>query len=228
MVQKIITTNISISELKPIIEKQINSIKGRIISTENNSIKWDYKYGKNQLEVIAKFKQINHRTEINIISTNIEGKSLGEGISITNFLKSLSDELIFEEIKEKPKTNIKDNIHTQNKNHQKGFNYKPILFGIAILFFLYFIGNNNNDTSTTIRTTAQGFKASYNEESLSNLVQYSVDKDYQAIEYLLNSGEVFELPAGQEAYIIESKLGRVKIRLKGETNELWTFSEAIK
>lgn len=224
MVQKIITTNVCISVLKPIIEKQIRSIKGEIISNENNSIKWNYKYGKNQLEVIAKFKQINDRIEITINSKNIEGKSLGEGISITNLLESLSDKLVFYELKEKPKYNIQ----TQNINLQKEFNYKPILFGIAILFFLYFIGNNNNDTSTTSRTTGQGFKASYSEESLHNLVQYSVDKDYQSIEYLLNSGEVFELPAGQEAYIIESKLGRVKIRLKGETNELWTFSEAIK
>ena len=107
--------------------------------------------------------------------------------------------------------------------------FKPFIIVTLVLGFLWFLTNNLEDSSTSTRTTKQGFKASYNKESLEKLVQYSSNKDYQSINNLLQSGEVFELPAGQEVYILKSEFpGKVKIRLKGDTNEIWTFIEAIK
>ena len=228
MVQRIITTNVSISELKPIIEKQIRLINGKIISNENDLIQWNFKSGKNQIEVKTSVKKIHQKVEVKIISKNIENKPLGEGIAITNFLNSLSEIIDFEEKKEVQKKEQKTQSIPNYKNHSNNINYKPYLIGIVIILVLYLIGGNINDSTTSNRITQQGFKASYSEETLHNLVTYSVNKDYKAIDNLLNSGEIFELPSGQEAYIIESKFGRVKIRLKGDSNEIWTFTEAIK
>ena len=104
----------------------------------------------------------------------------------------------------------------------------------AIIFAIFFYVFNNKESKIIVDEnskyiTQSGFKASYSEESMKTLVNCSVHKDYACIEQLLYSGEVFELPAGQEAYIIKSEYpGKVKIRLQGETQEIWTFIEAIK
>lgn len=70
---------------------------------------------------------------------------------------------------------------------------------------------------------------SYNKESMEKLVRYSIGKYYDAINQLLYIREVFEIPQGQEAYVVKREFsGKVKIRLKGNTQEIWTFTEAIK
>ena len=73
-----------------------------------------------------------------------------------------------------------------------------------------------------------GYKASLDEETLHKLVTYSVQNDLEGIDRLLFNTKVFDLPANKEAYVIKSKLGRVKIKLIEEQLEVWTFSEAIK
>lgn len=123
------------------------------------------------------------------------------------------------------KPRVKPTSQTQTNNT----NFKPYYIVFIVIFVIYFFSRNTNDNSTLTRITNQGFKASYNKESLEKFVRYSVDQDYDGINHLIYNGEVFELPAGQEVYIVKSEFpGKVKIRLKGDTNEIWTFTEAIK
>lgn len=104
----------------------------------------------------------------------------------------------------------------------------------AIISVIIFIGggilkSQKEDKNSSTYITQSGKMGSYNKESMEKLVRYSTHNDLEAINQLLYSGEIFEIPQGQEVYVIESEFpGKVKIRLKGETQEIWTFIEAIK
>ncbi|MCO6175481.1 hypothetical protein NHF50_10540 [Flavobacterium sp. NRK F10] len=231
MVQKEVITNVPISELKPILEKHIKNIKGNLIFKNRNSLKWNLIYRKNEIEVVTILKKIDDEVLIKLSSKNIDKKTLGEGVAITEFLNSLSQEIELTEVKDttkKTKTK-KPRVKPTSKTQTNNANFKPYYIVLVVVFLIYFFSRNTNDNSTLTRITNQGFKASYNKESLERFVRYSVDQDYDAMNHLIYNGEVFELPAGQEVYIVKSEFpGKVKIRLKGDTNEIWTFTEAIK
>lgn len=108
-----------------------------------------------------------------------------------------------------------------------------VIIVVSIILFLKFTyddkKNFQEQPTSNNYITQGGFKASYNEESMSTLVKCSVQKDYDCIDYLIASSEIFDLPEGLQAYVIESEFnGKVKIRLKGHSQEIWTFIEAIK
>ncbi|WP_299177135.1 hypothetical protein [uncultured Chryseobacterium sp.] len=121
--------------------------------------------------------------------------------------------------------------HTYQNNSNQSANKIVIIGVIFFVVFIYIFSNKENKGLTDVdftRITKSGYKASYNKESMQQLVECSAHRDYGCIDQLLYSGEVFELPAGQEAYIVKSEYpGKVKIRLKGETQDIWTFIEAI-
>lgn len=79
------------------------------------------------------------------------------------------------------------------------------------------------------RTTKAGCWASVSEELLDKAMDYAVAKDYVALQKLLDSKLVFELKAGLEVYVVDTKFfsGKVKIRPVGETVEVWTVLEAV-
>lgn len=121
--------------------------------------------------------------------------------------------------------------HTSQNNVNYSAN-KFVAIGVIILvIFMYIFSNKENNGLINVGSThftQAGYKASYNKESMQKLVECSVHRDYECIDQLLYSREVFELPTGQEAYVIKSEYpGKVKIRLKGETQDIWTFIEAI-
>lgn len=127
------------------------------------------------------------------------------------------------------KTNSKQHIQSNSNSY---LNKISIIGAVAFAIFVYCFGTNENktsiDTSSTY-ITQSGKMGSYNKESMERLVRYSTHNDLEAINRLIYNGEIFEIPQGQEAYVVESEfLGKVKIRLKGDTNEIWTFTEAIK
>ena len=79
------------------------------------------------------------------------------------------------------------------------------------------------------RTTNAGYPASTSEQFLDKAVEYASAHDDEALQELLDTGLVFLLKGGMEVYIVDTKLfsGKVKIRLKGSTTEVWTLYEAI-
>jgi hypothetical protein len=79
-------------------------------------------------------------------------------------------------------------------------------------------------------TTVTGYIASPSEELLDKAISYSVAKDQVALNRLIASGSVIWLKGGIKVQIVDTKIfkGKVKIRLIGETLELWTVSEAVK
>ena len=63
MVQKSVLTQVPISELKKILEKQTISMNGEIISKKGNTTFWNTQYGKSIIEIESK---IGNGTKIEV------------------------------------------------------------------------------------------------------------------------------------------------------------------
>ena len=77
--------------------------------------------------------------------------------------------------------------------------------------------------------TQSGFSACITEDYFDKLGDYSVDKDYDAIQKLIDNKVCFFLKEGVTVYVEEQRWnGVVEIRPKGQTGTVWTNIEAIK
>ena len=77
--------------------------------------------------------------------------------------------------------------------------------------------------------TQSGFSACITEDYFDKLGDYSVDKDYDAIQKLIDNKVCFFLKEGITVYVEEQRWnGVVEIRPKGQTGTVWTNIEAIK
>ena len=121
---------------------------------------------------------------------------------------------------QKPKT-------TQNKEFNLK-NIKPINAIALIIIVVIAIGYFYDDYSPTIYITQKGYYGAYSEEVLDEFTEYSIHKDYEAVQQLMNNGMIISIPPAREAFVVKANFSTVKIRLKGETTELWTVIEAIK
>jgi hypothetical protein len=84
--------------------------------------------------------------------------------------------------------------------------------------------------ATKTKVTVGGYIASPSEELLGKGISYATQKDSVAFGKLLSSGLVIELKDGAPVEIVETKIfsGKIKIRLRGSTTELWTVMEAVR
>lgn len=124
--------------------------------------------------------------------------------------------------------NYKKAIAYQNKEFNIK-NIKPInavVIGIITLFIIGYFSNGDN--LTTVYITQSGYMGASSEEVLDRFTEYSIHKDYEAIQQLMNNGMIVSIPSGKEAFVVKANFSTVKIRIKGETSELWTVIEAIK
>lgn len=211
-------------------------IKGEISSSRNNSIYWKFTYGKQSL----KCKTIIKGSEIETTVTNTANVFIGEGVVVNKFFNLLSERVIVHEKKIKPKridSKRERNFSVNSNFFERNKFFKILGIGFCCLFIYFFVKDYDKNVSSNSATenisqsnnyvTNSGFKASYDENTLEKLVKYSVHNDLNSIQTMLLSGEVFNLPEGKEAYILESKFGRVKIHLIESGEEVWTFTEAI-
>jgi hypothetical protein len=78
--------------------------------------------------------------------------------------------------------------------------------------------------------TREGYVAAISEKYLDDLIRYSVDKDYVAIQKLLKAGVVVEMKQGVKVFVVKTHLlsGKVEFRIPGYTDILWTVTEGIK
>lgn len=76
----------------------------------------------------------------------------------------------------------------------------------------------------------EGYIAATSEKYLDDVVRYSVDKDYVAIEKLLKAGVIVEMKKGIKVYLVKTHLlsGKVEFRISGYTEIFWTVTEGIK
>ncbi|SFH88940.1 hypothetical protein [Halpernia frigidisoli] len=168
----------------------------------------------------------------------MENVAYGEGYIADKFFKSVGQEIaIFP--KEVTKNISKQNIKPHFENNDLATTKKifKILFILIFCFIIYHYSSNKRESSnhgenssvTNVNNyiTKAGYKASYDENTLEKLVKFSVHNDLNGINFLTNTNEIFDLQSGQEAYVLESKFGRVKIRLINSGEEVWTFTEAI-
>lgn len=104
---------------------------------------------------------------------------------------------------------------------------RRIIYLIIIAGFLGFIFVSSA-IPQTIYITKSYFASPY-EDVLDKAVQYAVAHDEAALKKLMQQGTLFILKPGLEVYLVESRIfsGKVKIRPRGQTFELWTVSEAI-
>jgi transposase-like protein len=124
--------------------------------------------------------------------------------------------------------NYKNSKTYQNKEFNIK-NIKPInavVIGIITLFIIGYFSNGDN--LTTVYITQSGYMGASSEEVLDRFTEYSIHKDYEAIQQLMNNGMIVSIPSGKEAFVVKANFSTVKIRIKGETSELWTVIEAIK
>lgn len=104
---------------------------------------------------------------------------------------------------------------------------------VSILLSIFIIGkcmndySNGDNSSKNVFITEYGYYGAYTKEDFNRYVRYSNDGDMEAVKQLLYSAKITPIPGGREAHLIKSNFSTVKIRLKGQTTEIWTFTEAI-
>lgn len=107
------------------------------------------------------------------------------------------------------------------------------LFAIAISIFLQIPETSLNllDTENELSycLTKEGFLGALTEEYLDQAVSYSVQKDYVALQKLIDLKVVFLMKKGVKVYPVDTHIwrGTVEFRLPGETIILWTVIEAL-
>jgi len=71
--------------------------------------------------------------------------------------------------------------------------------------------------------------AAVSEAMVDKAYRYIVDNDLQALQVLLDTGLVIFMKEGLEVHIVDTKVwsGKVKIRVRGTTSELWTSTSSI-
>ena len=81
----------------------------------------------------------------------------------------------------------------------------------------------------TTYVTKSGYLAAITEDALDKAIEYIVQKDNAALQQLMSTGMVFQLKAGIPVHVVDTKMfsGKVKIRPRGSTAEVWTLIEAI-
>jgi hypothetical protein len=78
--------------------------------------------------------------------------------------------------------------------------------------------------------TQEGYVAAISKEYLEDVIRYSIDKDYVAINKLLDTGVIIKMKKGVKVHLVETHLfsGTVEFRVHGYTDILWTVTEGIK
>lgn len=78
--------------------------------------------------------------------------------------------------------------------------------------------------------TKDGYVAAISEKYLDDMIKYSVDKDYEAINKLFAAGVIVTMKDGIRVHVVETHAfsGKVEFRLPGSTDVLWTITKALK
>ena len=101
---------------------------------------------------------------------------------------------------------------------------KKLFFLFGFLFCFTFANTSLAQTYITV----EGYSACTTKKYLNDLITYSTQKDYDAIQKLIDAGVCLQMAGGIEVYLMETSWGLVEVRPKGTTNTVWTVQEGIK
>lgn len=236
MTKHILYIDNPLDEAKEITKKHILKIGGIIQNEEPFSIKWLFPDKKADVDYYTNFKLENGKTSIKTIAVRLDDNLEGEVKQLQQF-----HSLILEDKKTKSKeTKVTVENETlkrkaikeeRKKNVQSKVGFEKWivggLIGITIISFLIFSLSNDGNSSKNVFITEYGYYGAYTKEDFNRYVRYSNDGDMEAVKQLLYSAKITPIPGGREAHLIKSNFSTVKIRLKGQTTEIWTFTEAI-
>lgn len=159
----------------------------------------------------------------------------------SNFIKCPNCKISFENPYFSPRERVtaKTN-YNQTSSNVKLSSTKQIIYAVISVSIVLAIWisakSNSHSTSNTSKTENSqhtyiiqpNYLGAISEESLHKCIRIINNHDDEALAQMISYGEVFELPEGKEAFLIDSKfMGAVKIRFKGELDEVWTVPEAI-
>lgn len=219
MIQESVLINNSIEETRQIVKKLIQSL-GKITFEEPNRIGWTTGFGLQTIECETHLILHDNKTEITTYTRTDDIWQTGAKKTIKKFYTSLFKNSKIKLIEEPTKT-----IPIEPKSN---FKWEYVIGVIFIIIFI--IGAldlyPNNEVDTYI--TQSGYYGTYSKEDLKKVMTYMIQKDKTLLDQFYNSGRLFEIPSNKEAYVIESNLTTVKIRIKGNSEEIWTVNEAIK
>lgn len=77
-------------------------------------------------------------------------------------------------------------------------------------------------------TTVDGQVAAVSEKYLDDAIRYSVDKDYTALQSLIDKGAVVVMKGGIKVFTVKVHFTKIEFRLAGSTDVLWTVREGLK
>jgi hypothetical protein len=89
--------------------------------------------------------------------------------------------------------------------------------------------NTKRDSGPKTAVLKAGQIAAVSEEYLDEAYRYLADDDPKALQVLLNAGNVFLMQQGIRVYVLDTKIGRgrVKIRIEDTTIDLWAALASI-
>lgn len=100
-------------------------------------------------------------------------------------------------------------------------------FSSILLFALIGCGQSGIETGE-YSTKGDGYCACESREDLERFVQFSVEKDYEAMSELLVTNKCVKITGGVKVFVQSSSVsGIVKIRPKGVSESSWTVVEAL-
>ena len=104
---------------------------------------------------------------------------------------------------------------------------------ISILFLLSpsdYSTHEQSINSISECVTKKGYVAAISEKYLDDVIRYAVDKDYVALQKLLDAGVAVTMTDGVKVYLVDTHIfsGTVEFRIPGYTDVLWTVIEGIK
>lgn len=234
MTQETFTIENSYEETIEIVKECISSINGKTIIINNREISWEFEYRKQIIRCKTLVSSNINKVKIRTTANHKNKNRSYERIAINRLHSS---------IRENPKILLyihKEKIINKPKNSYSDPSWydwiprNPLRWIVGIFFIVFIFGKFTNDESSgdnsskNVFITQSGYYGAYTKEDFNKYVRHRNDGDMEALKQLLYSARITPIPGGREAYLVKSNFSTVKIRLKGQTTEIWTFTEAIK
>jgi hypothetical protein len=102
------------------------------------------------------------------------------------------------------------------------------VFLISLISLLIGCGQETIDSGTYI-TNGKGYCACETRKELEQFIEFSIEKDYQAMSEYLASNKCIKVAGGIKVFVETGSIsGIVQIRPEGDSGKVWTVIEALR